>query len=323
MSGFESITSCRMHRFPAASARAPLARFAFAIAFCAALPASGSDASVPYVPTPQVVVERMLEIGKVGPQDYLIDLGSGDGRIVVTAAKKHGARGFGVDLNPVRIEEANENARSAGVTERAAFYQRDLFETDLSSATIITMYLLPRVNLELRPKLLELKPGTRIVSHDFSMGEWKPEFHEQLEVQDKYGGSGGRSDIYLWIVPAKVAGTWQSQLEMRGKPVPYELTLQQAFQNVTGSARVAGRTVRIRNAKLEGDRLEFELTAELNGMPVVHRFSGKVDGDTIGGTADLAGPRLQARMDWAATRRPARAAGAAAARAGHAAAALH
>jgi Methyltransferase domain len=314
MSGFESITSYRMHRFPIAFARAPLARFAVALAFCSAVPASGSDASVPYVPTPQVVVERMLEIGNVGPQDYLIDLGSGDGRIVVTAAKKHGARGFGVDLNPVRIEEANENARSAGVTSRAAFYQRDLFETDLTSATVITMYLLPRVNLELRPKLLELKAGTRIVSHDFSMGEWKPELHEQIEAKDKYGGSGGRSDIYLWIVPAKVAGTWQSQLAMRGKPVPYELTLQQEFQNVTGSARVGGRTAPIRNAKLQGDRLEFELTADLNGMPVVHRFSGKVDGDTMAGTADLSGPKLQARMDWAAARKPTSASAAAATR---------
>ena len=171
---------------------------------------------MPYVPTPQVVVERMLEIAKVGPDDYVIDLGSGDGRIVVTAAKKFGARGFGVDLNPTRIDEANENARKAGVTDKVAFYQRDLFETDLDQASVITMYLLPRVNLELRPKILDLKPGTRIVSHDFSMDDWKPDLHEELEAKDKYGGSGGRSDIYFWIVPAKVAGTWQSQLQVRG-----------------------------------------------------------------------------------------------------------
>jgi hypothetical protein len=138
--------------------------------------AGAAEPSVPYVPTPQEVVERMLEIAKVGPQDYLIDLGSGDGRIVVTAAKKLGARGFGVDLNPVRIKESTESAAKAGVSDRAAFQQRDLFETDLSDATVITMYLLPRVNLDLRPKLLELKPGTRLVSHDFSMDDWKAEW---------------------------------------------------------------------------------------------------------------------------------------------------
>src|SRR4051812_33432402 len=176
---------------------------ALAIASFAVVDALAADASVPYVPTPQVVVDRMLEIGKVSPKDYLIDLGSGDGRIVVTAAERHGARGFGVDLNPSRIAEANANARKAAVTDKGNFYQQDLFETDLSRATVITMYLLPRVNLALRPKLLELRPGTRIVSHDFSMDDWKPEHHEEVEAKDKYGGSGGRSDIYLWIVPAK------------------------------------------------------------------------------------------------------------------------
>jgi hypothetical protein len=270
----------------------------------AVAPAYAAAGSVPYVPTPQAVVDRMLEIGKVGPQDYLIDLGSGDGRIIVTAAKKYGAHGFGVDLNPTRISEANENARKAGVTDKVAFYERNLFETDLSQASVITMYLLPRVNLELRPKILDLKPGTRIVSHDFSMEEWKPDLHEEMEAKDKYGGSGGRSDIYLWIVPAKVAGTWQSQLQVRGKPVSYEITLQQEFQIVSGSARVAGRTAPIQNAKLRGDELTFDFIAELDGMPVKHQFSGKIEGASIDGTADLSGPKLQARMDWSATRSP-------------------
>src|SRR5687768_5645387 len=170
--------------------RAAAATFAL-VAFCASSVLSSAihaaDASVPYVPTPQVVVDRMLEIGKVSAQDYLIDLGSGDGRIVVTAAKKYGARGFGVDLNPTRIAEANDNAQKAGVTDKVTFQRRDLFETDLGPASIITMYLLPRVNLDLRPKLLNLRPGTRIVSHDFSMGDWQPEHHEQVESKDKYG----------------------------------------------------------------------------------------------------------------------------------------
>jgi len=261
------------------------------------------EAGVPYVPTPQNVVNRMLEIAKVGPQDYLIDLGSGDGRIVVTAAEKYGARGFGVDLNPTRIAEAEENARAARVTDKVQFFQRDLFETDLSSATVITMYLLPRVNLELRPKLLDLKPGTRIVSHDFSMGDWKPDYHERIEARDKYGGSGGLSDIYLWVIPAKVAGTWQWQLTIRGKPLTYEVALEQQYQVVTGTARAAGHTVKLQNAKLSGDQLSFDFTVELGGEPLKHAFNGTVQGGGVIGTAELSGPKLQAKQDWIASRR--------------------
>lgn len=264
--------------------------------------ALAASASVPYVPTPQNVVERMLDIGQVARQDYLIDLGSGDGRIVVTAAKKHGARGFGVDLNPTRIAEANENARKAGVADKVAFYQRDLFETDLTPATVITMYLLPQVNLDLRPKILELKAGTRIVSHDFAMGDWKPDVHEQVAAHDKYGGSGGRSDIYLWIVPARVAGSWQSQLQVRGKPVNYELALEQTYQALTGSARVGGRNVPIQNGKIEGERVSFDFTAHVDGVPIKHHFTGNVAGASIAGTADLSGAKLQSRMDWNAAR---------------------
>lgn len=276
---------------------------------CTFSPARAADASVPYVPTPQNVVDRMLEIAKVGPHDYLIDLGSGDGRIVVTAAKKYGTRGFGVDLNPKRIDEANANARAAGVTDKVAFYQRDLFETDLSQASVITMYLLPRVNLELRPKLLELKPGTRLVSHDFTMGDWKPDHHEQLDAKDKYGGSGGQSDIYYWVVPAQVAGTWRSELQLRGKPVQYELSLEQSFQNLSGTVRVGGRAVKLQKATVTGDRVAFDFTAEIAGAPVKHHFEGTVSGGAMSGTAELSGARLQAKQDWSAARRAKGAAG--------------
>jgi hypothetical protein len=271
--------------------------------------ADGANTSVPYVPTPQPVVDRMLQIANVGPQDYLIDLGSGDGRIVVTAAAKHKTRGFGVDLNPTRIAEAEENARKAGVTDRVAFYQRDLFETDLTQASVITMYLLPRVNLELRPKLLELKPGTRIVSHDFSMDDWKPDHHEDIDAPGKYGGSGGRSDIYLWIVPAQVGGTWQSELSLRGKPLNYEIALEQQFQAVSGTVKVGGRTVPLQNAKLRGEQLSFEFTADVAGGPVKHVFSGTVTGALLSGTADLNGARVRARQDWSAKRSSRSAAG--------------
>ena len=275
---------------------------AFALACVPVFAAYAADASVPYVPTPQVVVDRMLEIAKVSGQDYLIDLGSGDGRIVVTAALKYGTRGVGVDLNPVRIAEANDNAQKAGVTEKVAFQRRDLFETDLSQASVITMYLLPRVNEALRPKLLDLKPGTRIVSHDFSMGDWQAEHHEQVESKDKYAGAGGVSDIYLWIIPAKVAGTWKSEVQVRGKPVPYEFTLQQEFQKVTGVARIAGKQVNLDNVKLAGDALSFDFAADVQGLPFRHRFAGNVLGATIAGTADLSAPKLSARTEWSAVR---------------------
>ncbi len=266
------------------------------------LGAWAGEPSVPYVPTPQEVVERMLQIAKVTPSDYVIDLGSGDGRIVVTAAKKHGARGFGVDLNPERIAEANANARKAGVTDKVSFYQRDLFETDLSEATVITMYLLPRVNLELRPKLLELKPGTRVVSHDFSMDDWKPDAHVQMDAKEKYGGSGGTSDIYFWVIPAKVGGTWQWQLPVSGSSRTYEVALTQRFQMISGGVNIGGRTVKLQNPRLRGDQISFGFTAEMNGAPVKHEFTGKVEGERIVGTARLSGSRVQAQFEWSAHR---------------------
>lgn len=281
------------------SAVPPLA-LALALAFP---PARAAQPSVPYVPTPQVVVDRMLEMGKVGPGDYLIDLGSGDGRIVVTAAKRFGTRGFGVDLDPQRIAEASANARTAGVADKVAFYQRDLFETDLSEATVITMYLLPEVNLRLRPRLLDLKPGTRIVSHDFSMDDWQPDEHIQMPAPDKYGGSGGTSDVYLWLVPAKAAGTWRWELPLRGGAVAYELDARQRFQALTGTVRVAGQRVPLESARLKGDTIELAFTANVHGAPVRHRFSGRIDGGAINGSAQLAGAQLQSGLEWEAQRK--------------------
>jgi hypothetical protein len=155
--------------------------------------ASGEvDRDVPYVPTPEAVVNRMLEMASVQSNDVIYDLGSGDGRIVITAAQEYGTRGVGIDIDPERVQEANENARKAQVTDRVQFLQQDLFDTDISEATVVTLYLLPEVNLRLRPKLLrELKPGTRIVSHAFDMGDWQPERTEQVD---------GRT-IYYWTVP--------------------------------------------------------------------------------------------------------------------------
>ncbi len=284
-----------------------LFHFSAAFILCASLApaapaARAAEPGVPYVPTPQEVVERMLQIARVAAGDYLIDLGSGDGRIVVTAAKKHGARGFGVDLNPERIRDSNENARKAGVTDKVAFHQRDLFETDLSDATVITMYLLPRVNMELRPKLLALKPGTRIVSHDFSMEDWKADVHVTMDVQEKYGGSGGKSDIYFWVIPARVGGTWQWQLTVAGKPQAYELALNQQFQMLTGNARVNGQPAKLQSVTLRGGEIRVIFTADVNGAAVKHEFTGKVEGDAISGAVSLSGARLQSQLDWNARR---------------------
>ncbi|HSV28277.1 MAG TPA: methyltransferase domain-containing protein, partial [Candidatus Omnitrophota bacterium] len=150
---------------------------------------------VPYVPTPDEVVQSMLTLAGVGPDDYVVDLGSGDGRIVVAAARDFGAQGIGVDKNPVRIREANANAAEANVTDRVRFVEGDLFDADISKATVVTMYLLPEVNLAMRPRILgELKPGTRVVSHDFDMGDWRPD--KRMKVPDE------GSDVYLWVVPA-------------------------------------------------------------------------------------------------------------------------
>jgi precorrin-6B methylase 2 len=147
---------------------------------------------VPYVPTPQEVVDKMLEMARVGPNDYLVDLGSGDGRIPITAAKRFGTRGFGVDLNPVRVKEAIANAKEANVTDKVRFVEGDLFKTDFSQATVLTLYLLPSVNLRLRPTILKvLKPGTRVVSHAFNMGDWEPQRTERVE----------HTTVFLWTIP--------------------------------------------------------------------------------------------------------------------------
>ena len=272
------------------------------LAGLAATPAPAADARVPYVPTPQGVVERMLEIARVGPGDFLADLGSGDGRIVITAAKKYGARGFGVDLDPERIKDSNDNARRAGVADKVTFYQRNLFETDLGAATVITLYLLPRVNLDLRPRLLDLRPGTRLVSHDFDMGDWRADTHVNMPAEDKYAGAGGSSDIYFWVVPAKVAGVWQWELQLSGKPLAYELKLDQSYQRISGSVSVGGRPVKLQEARLRGGEISFGFTADVNGSPVKHQFTGKVAGDAVAGSARLSGARLERQHEWSARR---------------------
>lgn len=214
-----------------------------------------------YVPTPQEVVDRMLELANVKSGDYMIDFGCGDGRMVVTAAQR-GARGYGVDINPQRIKEANENAKKAGVTDRVEFKIANLFEEDLSKADVMAMYLLTDINLRLRPKILnDMKPGTRIVSHAFDMGDWKPEVHENVS---------GRN-VYFWIVPAKVDGKWQIDGAQK-----MTLNVDQKYQFFTGKAEVGGKSVDIANGRLKGDEISFTVDGQT--------YSGKVSGNTINGS---------------------------------------
>ncbi|HTP94414.1 MAG TPA: methyltransferase domain-containing protein [Burkholderiales bacterium] len=261
-----------------------------------------TGASVPYVPTPKDVVEKMLKLARVGAGDYVIDLGCGDGRILVAAAKQFGARGFGVDINPERIAESDANARKAGVTDRVAFHQQDLFKTDFSDATVLTMYLLPAVNRALRPKILsDLKPGTRVVSHDFDLGAWEPDHKETMYSPDKYG-VGGSSTVYLWIVPAKAAGNWSWQLSYGGATHRYQFAAKQDFQMLSGDVTVDGASAKIHDGKLNGAEISFKVTAQVGGAPVVHEFNGRINGDAVTGEVALSGARLQSRLEWSAAR---------------------
>jgi protein-L-isoaspartate O-methyltransferase len=241
---------------------------------------------VPYVPTPPSVVKRMLELAKVGKDDFVIDLGSGDGRIAIAAAKDFGARALGVDLDPQRISEARENAAKAGVTDRVSFRQQNLFETVIKDATVVTMYLLSDVNMKLRPRLLEeLRPGTRVVSHAFTMGAWQPDVHESVD---------GR-DVFFWVVPARADGQWT----VRDGSRSFTMQVEQTFQELKGNAAIDGRPVPLVNARMNGDQIVF--TLEIGGRP--ETFQGKVTGDRM----DATGGPVATRHGWTATR--ARAAG--------------
>lgn len=222
---------------------------------------------VPYVPTAPHIVDQMLRLAKPGRDDVLVDLGCGDGRILVTAAERFGTRGFGVDLNPARIKEARENAAKAKVADRIEFIEGDLFKTDFRKATILTLYLLPQVNLRLRPLILDMKPGTRVVSHDFNMEDWVPDVAERTDYKA----------VYLWIVPAKVGGTWR--IDAGGEAI--EIKLSQKFQEFTGFATLANRTnSQSASGRLRGDQVEFQIA-----MPdgATRRFEGIVqDGRMTG-----------------------------------------
>ena len=267
----------------------------------AASPAFAQSADVPYVPTPQNVVEAMLDLAKVGPQDYVIDLGSGDGRIIITAAKKYGARGFGVELDGALVADARREAERQGVKERAQFLAQNLFITELDRATVITSYLFPRINMQLRPRIFgEVKPGTRVVSHEFDFGNWKPDAHVTVPVPNKRYGPPS-SDVYLWIVPANAAGRWRWQFT-GGEGGVFEVTLAQTFQMLEGSARVDGRDARIESAKLSGTELALAVVAPGKSGPARFDLIGRIEGDAIRGKARVREAGVDREIEWQATR---------------------
>ena len=256
--------------------------------------------NVVYVPTPQVVVDEMLRMAKVGAADFVIDLGSGDGRMIRTAAKKFGARGFGVDLSDDLLRESNALALSEGIADRARFIKEDLFETDLTKATVITSYLLPEMNQKLRPKILNLKPGTRVVAHDYHMGEWPSDENKEIIVPEKKVGVAGRSYVYLWIVPAKVGGRWQAQISSPAHPGGLELEFAQKFQKLEGSAKSGGQTVALLAPKIEADQLSFALFTKPGDSATRHQFTGAVKGDTIEGLVKVGDGAKQQQLPWTA-----------------------
>lgn len=219
---------------------------------------------VVWVPTAQALAEKMLTIAQAKPQDYVIDLGSGDGRLVITAAKL-GARALGIEYNPDLVALSRRNAAREGVAERAQFIQADLFETDFSKATVITMFLLPELNMRLRPAILKLKPGTRVVSTSFHMEDWTPD--QTFTVTAQEGCNGPYCEAHLWIVPANVEGTWRLP--------DGELALKQSFQMVSGTLKSGAAATPIRDGKLNGDKISF---ATGDGQ-----YSGVINGNTIQG----------------------------------------
>ncbi|MFZ0281111.1 MAG: class I SAM-dependent methyltransferase [Bacteroidales bacterium] len=234
---------------------------------------------VVWVPTPQELVDKMLDIAQVTPSDFVIDLGSGDGRTVITAAKL-GAKALGIEYNPDMVALSKENAKKAGVTDKAEFMEADLYTVDLSKATVITMFLLPEINLKLRPALLDLKPGTRIVSNTFTMGEWEEDY--KVTTDENWNSW---NTAYMWIIPAKVAGSW--------KLGNGELDITQEFQMVRGTFKSGGKTITINDGRLRGDEITFAVNNE--------KYTGKVNGDSMLGTMEDSSKG--SKSDWMATKR--------------------
>ena len=226
---------------------------------------------VVWVPTPDEVVDRMLTMAQTKPEDFVIDLGAGDGKIAIAAAKKFGARSMGVEYNPDMVAFAQKNAQAAGVAGKAQIVHGDIFATDFTQATVLTMYLLPSLNMKLRPQILAMRPGTRVVTHAFNMEDWEPD--ESSDVD-------GRR-VYFWVVPANVAGRWAMELSGGGNTEKLSLNFEQKFQKIEGVAYLGSTLAGLREPRLSGFRISF---AYVDGRGVRRDFTGRVTGTTMEGS---------------------------------------
>jgi SAM-dependent methyltransferase len=247
---------------------------------------------VPFVPTPQVVVDEMLRLAAVKPNDVVYDLGSGDGRIVITAARKFGAHAIGVELDEHLIYQSEESARQANVLERVKFLQQDFFKTDFSQASVITMYLLPGVMKRLRESMLQLKPGTRLVAHDFDFDDWRPDVKTTI-----------RKNVFLWIVPAQAAGRWQVRAGLPGGDFVFDMELRQKYQELDGFVRIDKLPGGVWEPKLEGDRIRFAIvdSRDRDNEATLY-FRGRVSGGAMQGELVRGVGNQESRYSWRAVK---------------------
>ena len=257
------------------------------------------DGSVPFVVTPAEIVERMMRMADVGAGDHVIDLGSGDGRIVIAAARR-GATALGVDLDAELVRTATANALRAGVAGRASFEVRDLFDTDLSRASVVAFYLLPEFNAKLLPRLLALKPGTRIVSHDGGIGDWPPDERLEMRVPEKAVGVGGLSRVELWVVPADARGRWVSEVPQHGGRWTFDIS--QRFQELGIEVRAQGRDLLVRASRLRGDEIKIAVTGVVGARAWNQLFAGRIDGGRIAGEMSISDGEHTRTYPWMATR---------------------
>ena len=280
--------------------------FLFSLLSCVAAAAGAQswawdDGSVPFVTTPEAVVERMLYLAQPKAGERLVDLGSGDGRIVIEAARRYGAKGLGVDIDPRLVELARENARRAGVESLASFEVKDLFETDLRGVSVVTTYLLPEVNLKLLPRFIDqLKPGARIVTHDYDLGPWPFDEMIELALADKMVGPLGHSRVYLWVVPADARGRWVADLpDLGGR---WQFDIAQKFQILDVDARAGGSVMVVHGARMRGEEIRMAVSGVAGGKGYNVLFSGKLADGRIEGNVRISDGERARILPWRAHR---------------------
>jgi SAM-dependent methyltransferase len=254
--------------------------------------AKGASPDVPYVATPYEIADEMVRLADVKSDDVVYDLGCGDGRLVIAAVKKAGCRGVGIDIDPERIKESRQNAIIAGVQDRVRFVEQNFFDSDVREATVMLIYLFPDVNIRLRAKFLtEMKPGSRLVSHAFDMGDWKPDNTAHIRFQR----------VYFWVIPANATGIWRWTAP-GSRQMAHVLEVEQKYQAIRGTIAQGGRKTNLSDAKLAGDRIAFTTVENRNGRELTREFKGTINGDTITGTITYAEGSRVRNDRWRATR---------------------